>query len=95
MIFLNNGDKLFDELKSMDRKKLNELLNMATKNLSSEQKQKVSEFLNDKKKMDTVKSRVTDDDLKTLKEQASSNDKLKAFLNSDKAKSMFNNLFKD
>jgi hypothetical protein len=90
--FMDNSERLINELKNMDNKKLGELMQTASEALNNKQQKKLKSILRDKKKLESLKEKVSDDDIDRLINNLDSKEKLSNFLADDEIKAKIQRL---
>ena len=83
---MDNSERLINELKNMDNKKLSELMQTASEALNNKQQKRLKSILRDKKKLESLKEKVSDDDIDRLINNLDSKEKLSNFLADDEIK---------
>ena len=89
---MDNSERLINELKNMDNKKLGELMQTASEALNNKQQKKLKSILRDKKKLESLKEKVSDDDIDRLINTLDSKEKLSNFLADDEIKAKIQRL---
>ncbi len=89
---MDNSERLINELKNMDNKKLSELMQTASEALNNKQQKRLKSILRDKKKLESLKEKVSDDDIDRLINNLDSKEKLSNFLADDEIKSKIQRL---
>lgn len=89
---MDNSERLINELKNMDNKKLSELMQTAGEALNSKQQKRLKSILRDKKKLESLKEKVSDDDIDRLINNLDSKEKLSNFLSDDEIKAKIQKL---
>lgn len=89
---MDNSERLINELKNMDNKKLSELMQTASEALNNKQQKKLKSILRDKKKLESLKEKVSDDDIDRLINNLDSKEKLSNFLADDEIKAKIQRL---
>ena len=89
---MDNSERLINELKNMDNKKLGELMQTASEALNNKQQKKLNSILRDKKKLESLKEKVSDDDIDRLINNLDSKEKLSNFLADDEIKAKIQRL---
>ncbi len=89
---MDNSERLINELKNMDNKKLGELMQTASEALNNKQQKKLKSILRDKKKLESLKEKVSDDDIDRLINNLDSKEKLSNFLADDEIKAKIQRL---
>ena len=88
---MDNSERLINELKNMDNKKLGELMQTASEALNNKQQKKLKSILRDKK-LESLKEKVSDDDIDRLINNLDSKEKLSNFLADDEIKAKIQRL---
>lgn len=89
---MDNSERLINELKNMDNKKLSELMQTASEALNNKQQKRLKSILRDKKKLESLKEKVSDDDIDRLINNLDSKEKLSNFLADDEIKAKIQRL---
>ena len=89
---MDNSERLINELKNMDNKNLGELMQTASEALNNKQQKKLKSILRDKKKLESLKEKVSDDDIDRLINNLDSKEKLSNFLADDEIKAKIQRL---
>ena len=89
---MDNSERLINELKNMDNKKLSELMQTASEALNNKQQKRLKSILRDKKKLESLKEKVSDDDIDRLINNLDSKEKLSNFLADDEIKTKIQRL---
>ena len=89
---MDNSERLINELKNMDNKKLGELMQTASEALNNKQQKKLKSILRDKKKLESLKEKVSDDDIDRLINNLDSKEKLSNILADDEIKAKIQRL---
>ena len=89
---MDSSERLINELKNMDNKKLSELMQTASEALNNKQQKRLKSILRDKKKLESLKEKVSDDDIDRLINNLDSKEKLSNFLADDEIKSKIQRL---
>ena len=92
---MDNSERLINELKNMDNKKLSELMQTASEALNNKQQKKLKSILRDKKKLESLKEKVSDDDIDRLINNLDSKEKLSNFLADDEIKAKIQRLLEE
>lgn len=77
---MSNYDEILKKLQAMDPGTLRSLVQSATRSLSAEQQKKLKSVLDDPKKLQALKNRISDDELDGLRQNISDPSALGTFL---------------